>query len=405
VTSAAPSSGGGPDGGGPDSRPFGDIAIVGVHEHPTRWAPDKTEFQIMAECARGALEDCGLALADVDGLFGASMTMGAMGVIELAEYLNLKPTYVDGTNIGGSSFVAHVNHAAAAIHAGMCEVALILYGSTAASNAMAIGTGMATTEVFDPAQSFVGPYGMTTVGSYALVAKLHMERYGTTSEQLAGIAVGMRRHAGLNPNAKMRQPITVDDVLASRMISEPLHLLDCCIISDGGGAVVVTSAERARDLRKRPVLLLGGGEAVSHQEIGSPDLLTIAARQSGELAFGRAGVGHDDIDLAMIYDSFTITVLATLENLGFCKAGEGGDFVGDGRIQLGGALPVNPDGGGLSNNHPGMRGIFLVIEATRQLRGECGARQVTGAELACVHGTGGTLGVAHSGATLILGAG
>ena len=204
----------------------------------------------MAECARGALEDCGLALGDVDGLFGASMTMGAMGVIELAEYLNLKPTYVDGTNIGGSSFVAHVNHAAAAIDAGMCEVALILYGSTAASNAMAIGTGMATTEVFDPAQSFVGPYGMTTVGSYALVARLHMERYGTTSEQLAGIAVGMRRHAGLNPDAKMRQPITVDDVLASRLISEPLHLLDCCIISDGGGAVVVTSAERARDLRQ-----------------------------------------------------------------------------------------------------------------------------------------------------------
>ena len=230
--------------------PFGAVAVVGVHEHPTRWAPDKTEFQIMAECARGALEDCGLALAEVDGLFGASMTMGAMGVIELAEYLNLKPTYVDGTNIGGSSFVAHVNHAAAAIHAGMCEVALILYGSTAASNAMAIGTGMGTTEVFDPAQSFVGPYGMTTVGSYALVAQLHMERYGTTSEQLAGIAVGMRRHAGLNPHAKMRQPITVDDVLGSRMISEPLHLLDCCIISDGGGAVVVTSAERARDLRQ-----------------------------------------------------------------------------------------------------------------------------------------------------------
>jgi acetyl-CoA acetyltransferase len=384
----------------------GRVAIAGVYEHPTRWAPDKTEFQIMAECARGALDDAGLSLADVDGLLGASMTMGPMGVVELAEYLNLKPSYLDGTNIGGSSFVAHVNHAAAAVNAGMCEVALILYGSTAASNALAIGTGMgAAPEALDAAQSFVGPYGMTTVGSYALVAQLHMARYGTTSEQLAGIAVGMRRHAGLNPNAKMRRPITVDDVLGSRLISEPLHLLDCCIISDGGGAVIVTSAERARDLRRRPVLLLGGGEAVAHQEIGSPDLLTIAARQSGELAFGRAGVTPDDIDLAMIYDSFTITVLATLENLGFCKAGEGGDFVGGGRIQLGGALPVNPDGGGLSNNHPGMRGIFLVIEATKQLRGECDARQVAGAELACVHGTGGTLGVAHSGATLVLGAG
>lgn len=381
----------------------GSIAIAGVYEHPTRWAPDKTEFQIMAESARGALEDAGLRLDDVDGLFAASMTMGAMGTIELAEYLNLKPDYVDGTNIGGSSFVAHVTHAAAAINAGLCDVALVLYGSTAASNAVAIGTGLGATSR-DPAQSFVGPYGLTTVGSYALVAQLHMHRYGTKPSQLAEIAVAMRKHAGLNPAAKMRQPITVEDVLTSRVISDPLHLLDCCIISDGGGAVIVTSAERARDLRKAPVLLLGAGEAVAHQEIGRPDLLTVAAAQSSERAFGMAGVARDDIDLAMVYDSFTITVLATLENLGFCKVGEGGDFVSGGRIELGGALPVNPDGGGLSNNHPGMRGIFLVIEAVRQLRGEGEARQVEGARLACVHGTGGTLGVAHSGATLILGA-
>jgi acetyl-CoA acetyltransferase len=380
------------------------VSIVGVHEHPTRWAPDKTEFQIMAESARGALEDCGLQLSDVDGLFAASMSMGAMGIVDLAEYLNLKPNYVDGTNIGGSSFVAHVNHAAAAINAGLCQVALILYGSTAASNALAIGTGMEHSGP-DPRASFVTPYGMTTVGSYAMVAKLHMTRYGTKPEQLAEIAVTMRRHAGLNPHAKMRQPITVDDVLESRVISEPLHLLDCCIISDGGGAVVVTSTERARDLRKAPVRLLGCGEAVAHPEIGAPDLLTIAARQSSERAFAMAGVDRADIDLCNIYDSFTITVLATLENLGFCKPGEGGDFVCGGRIGLGGALPVNPDGGGLSNNHPGMRGIFLVIEATKQLRGECGERQVPDARLACVHGTGGTLGVAHSGATLILGAG
>ncbi len=221
------------------------IAIAGVYEHPTRWAPDKTEFQIMAECARGALEDCGLELRDVDGLFAASMSMGPMGVVSLAEYLDVKPRYLDGTNIGGSSFVAHVNHAAAAIHAGLCDVALILYGSTAASNAMAIGTGMAGGR--DAAASFVSPYGLTTVGSYALVAQRHMHAYGTSSAQLAEIAVTMRRHAGLNPNAKMRKPITVDDVLASRIISRPLHLLDCCIISDGGGALIVTSAERARD--------------------------------------------------------------------------------------------------------------------------------------------------------------
>ena len=376
------------------------IALAGVHEHPTRWAPEKTEFQIMAECARGALYDCGLALGDVDGLFAASMSMGAMGVVSLAEYLNLKPRYLDGTNIGGSSFVAHVSHAAAAIHAGLCEVALILYGSTAASNALAIGTGLGSGR--DAGASFVSPYGLTTVGSYALVAQRHMQRYGTKPEQLAEIAVTMRRHAGLNPNAKMRKAITVGDVLESRMISRPLHLLDCCIISDGGGAVIVTSAARARDLAKRPVLLLGCGEAVCHQERGAPDLLTIAAKQSGEQAFRMAGVTRDDVDLCTIYDSFTITVLATLENLGFCKPGEGGAFVSGGRIGLGGELPLNPDGGGLSSNHPGMRGIFLVIEAVKQLRGECGPRQVADARIALAHGTGGTLGVAHSGATLIL---
>ncbi len=390
-------------GGVPDGVFPGNTAIVGVHEHESRFSPDKSEFQIMGECAREALADAGLAKDDVDGLFGASMSMGMMGIVDLAEYLDLHPSYIDGTNIGGSSFVAHVNHAAAAINAGLCSVALVLYGSTAASNSVAIGTGGRGGA--DAAASFTTPYGMTTVGSYAMYANLHMHHFGTTSEQLAEIAVTMRRHAGLNPNAKMRQPITVDDVLASRVISSPLHLLDCCIISDGGGAVVVTSMERARDLAKRPVQLLGCGEAVTHQETGSSDLLTIAAAQSGAAAMGMAGITHDDIDLAMIYDSFTITVLATLENLGFCKRGEGGDFVGGGRIGLGGELPVNPDGGGLSSNHPGMRGIFLIIEAVKQLRGECGERQVDGAEVALAHGTGGTIGDKHSGATLILGAG
>ena len=377
------------------------VALAGVYEHPTRWAPEKTSSQIMAESARGALQECGLALKDVDGLFAAGMEMGAMGVVQLAEYLNLKPRYVDGTNIGGSSFVAHVRHAAGAIQAGLCEVALILYGSTAASNAMAIGTaGRAGS---DPAAGFVSPYGLTTVGGYAMAARRHMHLYGTRSEQLAEIAVTMRRHAALNPAAKMRQEITIEDVLSSRVISDPLHLLDCCIISDGGGALVVTSLERARDLARPPVQLLGSGEAVWHQEIGAPDMLSIAASQSGAEAFRTAGVSHDDIDFAMIYDSFTITVLLTLESLGFCKPGEGGDFVSDGRIGLGGALPLNLDGGGLSSNHPGMRGIFLVIEAVKQLRGECGDRQVEGAETALAHGTGGLLSTLHSGATLILG--
>jgi acetyl-CoA acetyltransferase len=379
----------------------GAVAIAGAFEHPTRFAPDKSEWQIMAESARGALADCGLRLADVDGLLSAGMGMGPMGIVQLAEYLNLKPRFLDGTNIGGSSFVAHVSHAAAAIHAGLCSTALILYGSTAASNALAIGTGLRAGA--DAAAGFLSPYGLTTVGGYALVAQRHMQLHGTTSEQLAEIAVAMRRHASLNPHAKMREPITVDDVLASRMISEPLHLLDCCIISDGGGALVVTSAARARDLAKPPVLMLGCGEAVWHQELGAPDLLAVAARESGARAFGMAGVTPSDCDLATLYDSFTITVLATLENLGFCELGEGGGFVSGGRIALGGALPVNPDGGGLSSNHPGMRGIFLVIEAVRQLRGECGPRQVADAQLACVHGTGGILGTQHSGATLVLG--
>jgi acetyl-CoA acetyltransferase len=378
----------------------GKIALAGVYEHPSRWAPDKSDWQIMGESARGALADCGLGIGDVDGLFAAGMGMGIMGVVQLAEYLDLKPSYVDGTNIGGSSFVAHVAHAAAAIHAGLCEVALILYGSTAASNAMAIGTGGGAGR--DAASGFTSPYGLTTVGGYAMVARRHMELYGTTSEQLAEIAVSTRRHAALNPDAKMRTPISVQDVLESRIISDPLHLLDCCIISDGGGALVVTSAERARDLAKRPVLVAGCGEALWHQEVGAADLLSIAARQSGERAFGMAGVRRDDVDVATIYDSFTVTVLVTLENLGFCKPGEGGAFVENGRIGLGGALPVNPDGGGLSSNHPGMRGIFLVIEAVRQLRGECGERQVPDASLACVHGTGGLLSTMHSGATLIL---
>ena len=378
----------------------GRIAIAGVHEYESRFAPDRTELQIMAECAREALADAGLTLADVDGLLGASMTMGPMGMVQLSEYLNLKPRFLDGSNIGGSSFVSHVAHAGAAIHAGLCDVALILYGSTAASDAMAIGTGNAAGR--DPGSAFMSPYGMTLVSSYAMVAARHMHEYGTRPEQLADIAVSTRHHASLNPHAKMRRPIDRAEVLASRMIADPLHLLDCCIISDGGGAVVVTSLERAKDLRRRPIVVRGTGEAVAHREIGSPDLLTVAARQSGAHAFRMAGMTPADVDLCTIYDSFTITVLVTLENLGFCKPGEGGAFVENGGIGLAGRLPVNPDGGGLSSNHPGMRGIFLVIEAVRQLRGGLGARQVEGAEIALAHGTGGYLGYMHSGCTLIL---
>jgi acetyl-CoA C-acetyltransferase len=374
-------------------------AIAGVYEHPTRWAPDKTAYQLHAESARGALDDAGLGIRDVDGLFTAGV--GPVGVLAVAEHLDLQPRHLDSTSIGGSSFVAHVTHAAAALAAGLCDVALITYGSTASSDRFAVGTGGGF--AVDPPDHFAVPFGPTVVASYALVAQRHMHEFGTTSEQLASVAVTMRRHAGLNPAAKFRDPITVDDVLASRVVSSPLHLLDCCIITDGGGAVVLTRAERARDLKQPPVYVLGGAEACGHTSMGYRDFTDMAARQSGPRALAMAGVAHDDIDLCMIYDSFTITVVTTLENLGFCQKGEGGAFVQEGCIGLGGALPVNPDGGGLSSNHPGMRGIFLIIEATRQLRGTCGPRQVANCAIALCHGTGGTLGLRHSGATVVLG--
>jgi acetyl-CoA C-acetyltransferase len=378
---------------------WGRTAIAGAFEHPTRFAPDKTAYQLHAESARGALEDAGLGVRDVDGFFTSGV--GPIGILSLAGHLNLRPRYVDSQAIGGSSFVSHCLHAAAAIAAGLCEVALVTYGSTAASERFAIGTGGGFGG--DPPDNFESPFGPTIVGSYALVAQRHMHEYGTTSEQLAEIAVTMRRHASLNPEAKYREPITVEDVLASRMISSPLHLLDCCMISDGAGALVLTSLERARDLRRPPVVILGGAEALRHAEVGTRDLIDVAAAQSGPLALERAGIRHADVDVCLVYDSYTITVLVTLEALGFCRRGEGGAFVGGGRIGLGGALPVNPDGGGLSSNHPGMRGIFLVIEAVRQLRGACGPRQVAGAGLALVHGTGGMLGQRHSGVTLVVG--
>ena len=375
--------------------------IAGVYEHPTRWAPDKTQYQLCVESARGALADAGMAISDVDGLFTAGV--GPIGVMTLAEHLNLQPRFHDSTNIGGSSFVAHVLHAAAAIAAGLCEVALIVYGSTASSERFAVGTSGLTTG--DPPDQFEVPFGPTVLNSYALCAQRHMHEFGTTAEQLAEIAVTIRRHAAMNPVAKYRDPITVADVLASRVVASPLHLLDCCIISDGAGAVVVTSAERARDGAKRPVRVLGGAEALCHTARGRRDLTEMAAKQSGPRALAMAGVRHADIDLCMLYDSFTITVLLTLENLGFCGKGEGGAFVQGGRLGLGGALPTNTDGGGLSSNHPGMRGIFLVIEAVRQLRGECGERQVADCAVALCHGTGGMLGLRHSGVTMILGRG
>ncbi len=380
-------------------------AIVGVADtelEKGRFKGEKTVLQAQAEVAKKALDEAGLTKEDVDGLLVAG-SWGIPGVglfpsVTMAEYLGIQPCFTDSTNIGGSSFEAHVGHAAAAIQAGLCNVALILYGSDQRSNRrrnLGRGRPAELTAQYESIWGLPAP-----VGAYALAAHRHMYQYGTTSEQLAEIAVAERKWASLNPAATMREPITVEDVLNSELICDPLHLLDCCLVTDGAGAVVVASAERARDCRTRPIWILGHGEAHSHSTITNmPDLTVTTAKESGRRAFEMAGVRHEDLDVVQIYDSFTITVLLTLESLGFCKPGEGGDFVANQRTAPGGDFPMNTNGGGLSCLHPGMYGIFLLIEAVRQLRGECGPRQVPDAKLALVNGTGGVL---SSTATCIL---
>jgi len=383
-------------------------AIVGIHEHITRYAPDKSELQLQGESIIKALDDAGLTKKDVDGLLTASMSIRNSG-LALADYLDMSPKMVDNTTVGGGSFEFHLSHALNAIVSGRINCAVITYSTLAKSGGVSVGTGGVSRfghPQLDPSpDSFEELYGLTTVGLYAMIAQRHMHLYGTTSEQLAEVAVTMRKHAGMNPEALFRNPITVEDVVRSRVISSPLHLMDCCVITDGGGAVVVASPELAKNCRHKPVWVLGAGEAVAHQGAGKRDLMYIAAKQSHEPAFAMAGVTHKDIDMAMIYDSFTITVIETLEDLGFCEKGEGGQFVSNGRIQLGGELPINTDGGGLSSNHPGMRGLFLLLEATRQLRHqfEGTPRQVPDCKIALCHGTGGALGSRHSGGTVILG--
>ena len=375
----------------------GKAAIVGIHEYESRFDPAASELSVQAESIRRALDDAGLTKDDVDAMYSHSGFL-------LAEYLNIFPKNIDTTQVGGGSYEFHAAHAAAAIAAGQCEVAIISYGSNARTQQRAIGTGgTALRRVPMFPEGFEAPYGTTTVGIYGLVARRHMHEFGTTSEQLASIAVSTRKHAGTNPFAVMRDPITVGDVTGSRMVSDPLHLLDCCLVTDGGGAFVMVSAERAKDLKKKPVYVLGAGQAVAHPGIGTRDLTTIAAAQSGKKAFEESGVKHDDVDLLMAYDSFTITALTTIENLGFVKKGEGGPFVQGGEnIGIDGKLPLNTDGGGLSSNHPGQRGIFLVFESVRQLRGERAGNQIENAKIAVAHGTGGGLSVRHSGGTLVL---
>lgn len=373
----------------------GAAAIVGAAESDLgQVAPGLTPVDLMAQGTVRALADCGLTLSDVDGVFAAA-TQSRMATIALCEYLGLRPRYADSTYLGGASFLSLAAHAQLALAAGECEVAVIAYGSTQRSDRGRYTTVRDVNPYEDPYRPRM------PVTGYALAASRHMHEFGTRREDLAEIAVAARQWAMLNPKAWSRKPLSVQDVLAAPAVSSPLGVKDCCLVTDGGGALVMVRADRARDLARPPVYLLGHGDAQEHMAISAmPDLTSTGAARSAAAAYAMAGVGPEDIDVAQLYDAFTITTLLFLEDLGFCAKGEGGAFVRDGGIAPGGRLAVNTSGGGLSYCHPGMFGLLLVVEAVRQLRGECGPRQVPGAELAVAHGNGGVL-AAES--TLVLG--
>ncbi|CAM3850190.1 thiolase domain-containing protein [Bordetella tumulicola] len=378
--------------------------IVGAYEHPTRYAPDKSVAQLHAECAAGALADAGLDKDDIDGYFCAGDAPG-LGPLSMVDYMNLRVRHIDSTDIGGSSYLALVAHAAQAIATGKCNVALITLAGKPRSSGMATGTAPRPGNPDQPDLEWELPHAPATVNMYAMAAMRHMYEFGTTSEQLAWIKVAASHHAQHNPHAMLRDVVTVEQVLDSPVVADPLHRLDCCVISDGGGALLVARPEVAQSLKRPVVRVLGAGEAVKGQLGGKVDLTYSGAAWSGPLAFDEAGVTPAAIQYASIYDSFTITVLMQLEDLGFCKKGEGGRYVMDGNLISGvGKLPFNTDGGGLCNNHPANRGgITKVIEAVRQLRGEAHpAVQVPDCALALAHGTGGSLGTRHGSATLIL---
>ncbi|MED3690628.1 thiolase domain-containing protein [Peribacillus butanolivorans] len=376
--------------------------IAGAFEHSLRKAPNKSVAAIHAECAKGALEDAGLAFADVDGYFCAGDAPG--GVLSMVDYLGLNVRHVDGTDTGGSSYIAHVSHAAQAIAAGKCNVALITMAGRPRSEGRS-GVKQKIVGANVPDTPFELPFGPTAVNEYAMATMRHMHEYGTTSEQLAWVKVAASHHARHNSNAMLRDLVTVQDVLESPIIADPLHKLDCCVVSDGGGALVVVKPEIAKSLKRPLVRVMGCGEAPKGLLGGKTDLTYTGAIWSGPRAFEEAGVTPQDIKYASIYDSFTITVLMQLEDLGFCEKGEGGKFVADGNLISGvGKLPINTDGGGLNNNHPASRGgIIKVIEAVRQLRGEAHPQvQVENCDIALAHGTGGGLASRHGSATLIM---
>lgn len=376
--------------------------IAGAYEHPERKIPHQSLMEIHARVCAGALADAGLTMGDVDAFFGAGDSPG-FGTLSMMDYLGIRASYIDTTEMGGSSYVAHVNHAAAAIAAGKCSVALVsLAGKPRTGGAQPGGAGRAG----GPESDFEALYGSTVPAAYALAARRHMHEFGTTSAQLAAVKVAASTHAQHNPNAMLGQVVTVDEVLDSPLIADPLHRLDCCVITDGGGAVVVVSPEVAAGLDCHCVAVLGAGEANKGTANGRIDLTHTGAVWSGPAAFAEAGLTPADIDYVSIYDSFTITVIQTIEDLGFCPKGSGGPFVADGALHAPhGALPFNTDGGGLCNNHPGNRGgMTKILEAVRQLRGEAHpAVQVPDCELALAHGTGGSLAARMGSATLILG--
>jgi acetyl-CoA acetyltransferase len=375
------------------------VAIVGAALSDTGRLDRFSPFELHYQAASRALADAGLDKSDVDGF--ASHGTGLLAPIEVAEYLGLRPTWVDGTGVGGSTWEFMVEHASAAIAQGHAEVVVLAYGSTARSDLKRRDRRANLSFGSRGPVQFDAPYGHTLIAKYAMAARRHMHEFGTTIDQLAEIAVSTRYNASLNPGAYYREPITIDDVRDSPMIADPLTQLHCCIRSDGGGAIVLTSEDRARDVVSRPVWVLGTGEAVSHTTMSEwEDFTESPAVRSAGAAFERAGVIPDDIDVCEIYDAFTPMVLLSFEALGFCKKGDGGPFVEGGTMRVDGSMPTNTDGGGLSACHPGMRGIFLLVEAVRQLRGQCGDRQVPGAELACVNGTGGWF---SSASTAILG--
>lgn len=369
----------------------GKSAIVGVGQAGIGEAHGFSAMEILAQAATQAVADAGLTMRDIDGLATCS-SAASMWALPVAEYLGLRPQFIDSTMLGGSSFIAHLMPAMMALESGQCNAVLVCYGSTQKTGTFS-RKGM--TEAFrlvDPLP-YEHPYQpMLPPTAYALAASRHMHEFGTTREQLAEVAVAARRWAQLNPEAYMRDPLSIDDVLGSRMISTPLTVRDCCLVTDGAGAFVLMRADRARAQRQKPVYVLGNATAVWNRQISSMENLTVtSASESGRRAFEMAGLKPSDVDVVGLYDAFTINTLLFLEDLGFCKKGEAGAFVENGGIAPGGRLPVNTNGGGLSCVHPGMYGIFLVIEAVRQLRGECGERQVPDAKIALAHGNGGTL--------------